>query len=74
MGGHEMTECAVCGREIRAREDVVTVGDHLVRYHCAEPAEKPKRRKLGIWASMGSSGQMAMGDTQTESESHRDSD
>ena len=59
-----MTACRVCGIEIRNGDASVFVHDEPLHLDCAQAPEEPKRRRLGLWAAMGSGGQMAMGDVQ----------
>jgi hypothetical protein len=57
--------CRVCGVGIRDTDDVMWVRDELLHTACTEAHQQPKRRRIGSWAAMGSSGQMAMGDVQS---------
>jgi hypothetical protein len=59
-------ECRVCGIRFRDTDDVVTVDGHRLHVDCALPHVEPKRRRPGLWAAMGSRGQMAIGDVQRE--------
>jgi hypothetical protein len=56
----------VCGIELRSGDDTVTVDGEQTHVDCAEPHKEPKKRKLGLWAAMGSGGQMGMGDVQRD--------
>ena len=64
-----MTACRVCGIEIRNGDTSVFVHDEQLHVDCARPPETPRRRRLGLWAAMGSGGQMAMGDVQRDTPS-----
>ena len=61
-----MTSCRICGVEFRDGDDVIMVAYEALHAGCAEPHKPAKRRKIGAWASMGSGGQMALGDVQRE--------
>lgn len=63
-----MAECRLCGIELRDGEDVVEVGGHEVHPDCAGAHVEPERHHLGTWATMGSAGQMALGDVQRNSD------
>lgn len=54
--------------ELRVGEDVIEVGEHEVHPDCAGAHTEPERRHIGTWATMGSAGQMAMGDVQLNSD------
>jgi hypothetical protein len=61
-----MSVCRICGNEVREGEDVVDVAGDGVHPDCAGAPKKEGRRRLGMWVSMGSRGQMAMGEVQRE--------
>jgi hypothetical protein len=61
-----MSTCRVCGIEFRNGDDTVTVNGEQLHVDCAGPHKEPKQRKLGMWAAMGSRGQMDMGDVQRD--------
>ncbi len=61
-----MAACRICGNELRDGEDVIDVAGDAIHPDCARAPKKPVRRKLSMWASMGSRGQMAMGDVQRD--------
>jgi len=61
-----MSVCRICGNEVREGEDVVDVAGDAVHPDCAGAPKKEGRRRLGMWVSMGSRGQMAMGEVQRE--------
>ena len=61
-----MSTCRICGNELRESEDTVLVGEDAVHPDCAGAPKKPGRKKIGMWASMGTRGQMALGDVQRE--------
>ena len=65
-GEETMSTCRICGNEVREGEDVVRVGEDAVHPDCAGAPKKRRGRKIGMWASLGSRGQMAMGDVQRE--------
>ncbi len=51
---------------LRDDDDTIVVDGHRLHVACAEAPARPKRRKIGAWAAMGSRGQMAMGDVQRD--------
>jgi hypothetical protein len=59
-------ECRVCGIALRPADDVIVADGHGIHAACAEAPVGPKRRRLGVWASFGARGQMAMGDPQLD--------
>ena len=59
-----MSECRLCGNELRGGESVIEVGGSLVHHDCAGAHVQAPHRKIGLWAAMGSAGQMAIGDVQ----------
>jgi len=61
-----MSTCRICGNELRDGEVVIDLGVDEVHPDCAGAPHERGPRKLGLWASMGSEGQMAMGDVQRE--------
>ncbi len=61
-----MSTCRVCGIEVRDSDDAVEVDGHHLHVGCAGPHKEPESRKVGMWAAMGSRGQMAMGDVQRD--------
>jgi hypothetical protein len=61
-----MTACRLCGVELREADETVEADGHLLHVGCTAPHAKPPRRKVGLWAAMGSEGQMAMGDVQRD--------
>ena len=63
-----MTECRICGNVIRDDEDVVDVGGTAIHDQCAGAHDRRPRHKMGLWAAMGTPGQMALGDVQRADE------
>lgn len=61
-----MPDCPICGNVVRDGDDVVEVEGALVHSDCVEAHAEPSRRKPAVWASMGATHQMAMGDVQRE--------
>ena len=61
-----MSICRACGIEIGKRDDFVVVADARMHVGCVEVSKEPKKRQIGMWAAMGSRGQMAMGDVQRD--------
>jgi len=61
-----MSSCRICGSEIREGDDATVVGDDRVHPDCVSAPTKPPRRRIGMWASIGTRNQMAMGDVQRE--------
>ena len=61
-----MAVCRICGNELREGDDTIRFADDQVHPDCAGAPVRPVRRRLGMWASMGSRNQMAMGDVQRE--------
>ena len=61
-----MAMCRVCGIEFRRSDATVFVHDEQLHIDCAQPPAATKRRRVGLWAAMGSGGQMAMGDVQRD--------
>ncbi len=61
-----MAACRVCGIEFRSGDAIVFVADEQLHIDCARPHAATKRRRVGLWAAMGSGGQMAMGDVQRD--------
>ncbi|HEY7626979.1 MAG TPA: hypothetical protein VH761_07920 [Ilumatobacteraceae bacterium] len=59
-----MTECRICGNEIRDGEDVIEVNDALVHHDCAGPHELEHGRHIEGWSKLGATNQMTMGDVQ----------
>ena len=59
-----MSECHLCANELRVGESVIEVGGALVHHDCAGAHVQAPHRRLGLWAAMGSAGQMAIGDVQ----------
>jgi hypothetical protein len=62
-----MSACGICGIEFRGGDDTVTVKDEQLHASCVEPHKQSKKRAVGMWAAMGSRGQMAMGAVQRNS-------
>lgn len=60
-----MDGCRVCGIGFH-EEDVTVVAGRRLHAGCAEASAELKRRKIGMWAAVGSRGQMAMGDVQRD--------
>ena len=60
----DVDECRVCGIGFRPEDDIVEVDDQRLHAACAEAPAKPKRRKLGAWASFGSRNQMELSEPQ----------
>jgi hypothetical protein len=61
-----MSECRLCGNELREGESVIEVAGSMVHHDCADAHVDPQHRKIGLWAAMGSPGQMAIGDVQRD--------
>ncbi len=61
-----MTICRMCGVNFREGDDVVIVDDQTLHVDCAGPLKSDKPRQVGLWAAMGSRGQMAMGAVQRD--------
>jgi hypothetical protein len=61
-----MATCRACGTAIGELDDVVTVADSTMHASCVEPAKGTKQRRIGMWAAMGSRGQMLMSDVQRD--------
>ena len=59
-----MSACRICGIEFRGGDDTVAVTDEQLHAGCVEPHKQSKKRTVGMWAGMGSRGQMAMGAVQ----------
>ncbi|HQZ33714.1 MAG TPA: hypothetical protein PK020_04770 [Ilumatobacteraceae bacterium] len=62
----DMTVCRMCGVNFREGDEVVVVDDHTFHVDCAEPLKTETPRQVGLWAAMGSRGQMAMGAVQRD--------
>jgi len=62
----DMTTCRMCGVDFRDADEVVIVDDRTFHLDCVGPLKSEKRRQVGLWAAMGSRGQMAMGDVQRD--------
>ena len=62
--GIAMTECRICGTEVREGDDVVEADGHGLHAGCADAHAEAPRRRIGSWAEMGARGQMAMGAVQ----------
>jgi hypothetical protein len=63
-----MSECRICGTEIRDGDDVVKSHGMEAHVGCVEAPKSAQQRRLGRWAVFGSRGQMAIGDVQRETE------
>ena len=61
MSEGDTTSCRMCGVNFRDGDDVVEVDGRTLRVDCAGPLNAEKRRQIGMWAAMGSRGQMGMG-------------
>ena len=61
-----MDEYRVCGIRFHEEDATVVVAWHRLHAGCAEAPAEPKRRKIGMWAAMGSRGRMATGDVQRD--------
>jgi hypothetical protein len=61
-----MAVCRVCGGRVGKDTDAVLVGGQALHAGCVESHKEPKKRRIGMWAAMGSRGQMAMGDVQRD--------
>ena len=61
-----MAVCRVCGGRVGKDTDAVVVGGQALHAGCVESHKEPKQRRIGMWAAMGSRGQMAMGDVQRD--------
>ncbi len=58
--------CRICGIGIRDSDDVIWAHDEPLHLGCTDAHKKAPRRRLGMWAAMGSGGQMAIGDVQRD--------
>lgn len=61
-----MAICRACGTAIGELDDVVTVADSAMHAGCIEPPKHTKQRRIGMWAAMGSRGQMMMSPVQRD--------
>jgi hypothetical protein len=62
----ESSECRICGNAIRDGEDVIVVDGDRLHHECVDAPITTKRRKTGMWASMGRPNQTTMGEVQRE--------
>lgn len=61
-----MSVCRACGIAIGLHDHVVEVGESPMHVACAEAGTRPKQRRIGAWAAMGSRGQMLMSELQRD--------
>ncbi|CAB4364511.1 unannotated protein [freshwater metagenome] len=59
-----MTECRICGIEVREGDDAIEADGHVLHAGCADAHVDSPRRHIGSWAQMGARGQMSMGAVQ----------
>jgi len=61
-----MSECRICGRELREGEDAIDAGGDRVHVDCVYAPVTAKRQKRSVFEGWGVLNQMALGEDQRE--------